>query len=367
MTYQWYWPDENPYSWDFDRWRTAYPAPYVRSPQSDSAEPLPLLERGTDRERWEGELAPRWRDVSAQLLGTLNHSAPPCPSGEPVGPRMLTEHYSMQRYRYLLAGDEYGFGWLLTPHRNKVPEAAVLALHPTAVNGKDQIVGLDETATPANGGPYARELAVRGLTVFAPDAISFGERQMAHRNGFYRSAWDFFDAHPDGSVMAKMVFDASRALDLLESLGYRRFGSIGHSHGAYGTLFAMLGDDRILSGVMSCGINLLRDDPGPERWWRATALIPRLGLGDEQAVDTAIDFHHWLALVAPRPVLVTGGAADAIFPNCAPLPGRLEPVREVYGLYGAEADFTVNVHSGGHIFTPAARDCGYKLLRTALA
>lgn len=367
MTYQWYWPDETPGTWDFERWRSENPSEPVRSPQSGAAEPLPLLAEGATREQWQAGIAPQWREVSDQLLGTLTDVAPRQPGGDPVGPLLRAEHYSMQRYRYRLTDDEDGFGWLLVPHEPRMPEVAVLALHPTAVNGKDQIVGLDETATPTNGGPYAKELAERGLTVFAPDAVAFGERQMAHRNARYRSAWDFFDTHPHGSVMGKMAFDTSRALDLLETLGYRRFGSIGHSHGAYGTLFAMLADDRILSGVMSCGINLLRDDPGPERWWRATALIPRLGLGDEQSAGTPIDFHHWLALVAPRPVLVTGGTEDEIFPNCAPLPGRLDQVRGVYDLYDAADRFQVDVGSGGHVFTPAAREAGYRLLLSALA
>lgn len=371
MTYQWYWPDANPYSWDFERWRTHYQPEAVQSAQTGAADPLPLLdavgEVADRKDRWEQEVVPGLRAVSDRVLGTLTDVPPADPRGESVGPRFRTEHYSMQRLRYPLTDEEFGYGWLLTPHEPVVADAAVLALHPTACNGKDQIVGLDETPISTNGGPYARELAERGLTVFAPDAITFGERQMDHRNAKYRSAWEFYDAHPDGSVMAKMSFDTSRALDMLEQLGFRRFGSIGHSHGAYGTLFAMLADERIAAGVMSCGINLLRDDPGPERWWRATALMPRLGLGGEDAVQTPIDFHHWLALVAPRPVQIIGGTEDHIFPNVAPLAGRLEEVREVYALYGAADGLQVDIGPGGHVFPPAAREVGYSLLKTTLA
>lgn len=366
MTFQWYWPDANPETWDFDGWRERYPTKEIISEQSGRPDPLPLLAPETTRANWEEEIAPGWRDVSDRVLGTLTDTKPAEPEAVAMAPAFSTTHYVMQRYRYALTPDEEGYGWLLTPHEPLVPDAVVLALHPTACNGKDQIVGLDETANPTNGGPYARELAERGIAVFAPDAIAFGERQMGHRNARYRSAWGFFDTHPDGSVMAKMTFDTSRELDVLQSLGFSRFGSIGHSHGAYWTLFAMIADERIEAGVMSCGLNALRDDPGPERWWRATALIPRLGLGAEDAARTPIDFHHWLALVAPRPVLITGGTEDTIFPNMAPLASRLEEVRAVYGLYDREGDLHVDIGAGGHVFRPRAREDGYQMLVTTL-
>lgn len=369
MTYQWYWPDANPYTWDFDEWRTRYPSAEVVSEQSGDPEPLPLVSDATTKAEWEATIAPRWRAVSDRVIGALAQGVPPSPAApeaEKVGPEFSTALYVMQRYRYPLTADEDGYAWLLTPHEPLLPGAVVLALHPTSCTGKDQIVGLDETSAPTNGGPYAKELAERGVAVFAPDAVTFGERQMAHRHARFHSAWEFFDAHPEGSVMGKMAFDTSRALDVLAGLGFRRFASIGHSHGAYGTLFAMVGDERIEAGVMSCGINLLRDDPGPERWWRATALIPRLGLGGEDAVRTPIDFHHWVSLVAPRPVLITGGTEDTIFPGAAPLAGRLEEARKVYGLYGREADLHVDIAGGGHVFRLTARAAGYDLLMRSL-
>lgn len=367
MTYQWYWPDQNAYSWDFDLWRERYGIEPIESSQSGLRAPAPLLGEATTLEQWRSESVPYWRSVSMRLLGRLRDQPPADAAPEPVGPRFETASYTMQRHRYQLTDDEFGYGWLLVPHEPLFTDAAILALHPTACNGKDQIVGLDETSVSTNGGPYARELAERGFVVFAPDAITFGERQMGHRHARYRSAWEFFDAHPEGSVMAKMAYDTSRALDALETLGYRRFASIGHSHGAYGTLFAMLEDPRIVGGVMSCGINLLRDDPAPERWWRATALIPRLGLGEESSVLAPLDFHHWLALVAPRPIMVIGGTEDKIFPNVAPLASRLEEVRQVYALHGASDALVSEVGPGGHVFTPEARERAGRMLSAVLA
>jgi dienelactone hydrolase len=218
---------------------------------------------------------------------------------------------------------------------------------------------------------YAKELAERGFAVLAPDAIAFGERQAAHRNTKYRSADQFFAAQPHGSVMGKMAFDTSRAIDFLQQLpeagGARRIGCVGHSHGAYGTLFAMVADPRIGAGVMSCGVSLLRDDPSPDRWWRRTSLIPRLGYYDGKIDATPIDFHIWLALVAPRPVMVIGGMQDTIFPNQAALPKRLAEVRKVYALHGKADALQEFVFDGPHRFHETGRERGYKLLETALS
>src|SRR3712207_7054539 len=48
--------------------------------------------------------------------------------------------------------------------------------------------------------------------------LAFGERQSGHRNSKYKSAEQFFAAQPHGSVMGKMAFDTSRAIDFLQRL-----------------------------------------------------------------------------------------------------------------------------------------------------
>ena len=125
---------------------------------------------------------------------------------------------------------------------------------------------------------YARDLVKQGCLVFAPDAIGFGERQKDHPHALYRSADQFFQAHPCGSVMAKMIYDVQRAIDLLEILPEvraERVGCIGHSHGAYGTLFAMLFEPRIRAGVVSCELrkSSLRGSP---MTWTAWMSSPRM-------------------------------------------------------------------------------------------
>ncbi len=273
--------------------------------------------------------------------------------------------YSLRRLRYTLTDEEWGYAWLLVPSGAATPRPAVIALHQTVPQGKLEPAGLEGDPEQACG----EELARQGFVVLAPDAIGFGERQAGHKNAHYRSADQFFAAHPDGSVMAKMAYDARRAVDLLQSLPEvdgARVGCIGHSHGGYGTLFAMLHDDRIRAGVVSCGVTLLRADPAPERWWRRTALIPRLGFYEGQIAQAPVDFHHWLALAAPRPLLVSVALKDRIFPNTDQVPPGLEMVREVYRLYGAGDALQTHVFDGGHSFPHDARTRAYELLEHAL-
>jgi dienelactone hydrolase len=145
-----------------------------------------------------------------------------------------------------------------------------------------------------------------------------------------------------------------------------RIGCIGHSHGGYGTLLAMLFDERIRAGVISCGVTLLRADPTPERWWRRTALIPRLGFYEGQIAQAPLDFHHWLALAAPRPLMVSVALKDRIFPRTDQVPPALEMAREVYRLYDAADALHTHVFDGGHGFPRDARTQAYELLEHAL-
>jgi dienelactone hydrolase len=272
--------------------------------------------------------------------------------------------YELRRLRYTLSEDEWGYGWLGLPARGGV-RGAVIAVHQTVPQGKDEPVGLEGDPELA----YGRELVEGGFAVLAPDAIGFGERRMDHANAKYHSADSFFAAHPEGSVMGKMAFDTSRAVDLLETMEETRglsVGCIGHSHGGYGTLFAMIADDRIRAAVISCGVTPLRTDPTPDRWWRRTALIPRLGLYEEDIYRTPLDFHHWLAMLAPRPVMVVAALNDSIFPNLSRFPHLVGRVREVYRLCGAAGALHPWVFHGPHQFPRRARARAYSMLADTL-
>ena len=365
MSFLWYWPAGG---WNFDAWRKNHQWEAIEREKSGKAEPIPLLRDGMTAEQWTKEQQ-KWRKISEQILGTLSDGPPTKLRHEMLGEKYRTDKYAMQRVRYTLTDEEWGYAWLLTPSERHVRDGVVIAHHQTVAMGKYEPVGLDMVSEADAGVYYAKQLAERGFVVLAPDAIAFGERMADHRNSKYKSADQFFAAQPHGSVMGKMAFDTSRAIDFLKSvpdLNAKRIGCVGHSHGAYGTLFAMVADPRIDAGVMSCGVSLIRDDPSPERWWRRTALIPRLGFYEADKSKTPIDFHIWLSLVAPRPVMVIGGMQDTIFPNQAALPKRLAEVRRVYELLGKKDALEEFVFDGPHRFHETGRERGYALLERVL-
>lgn len=363
MAYLWYWPAGG---WDFDKWKANQKWTPIHSEQSGKSEPIPLT-------NWKSQAA-HWREISDQILGSLTDKPPATMRWEFLGDEFQWHRgeasYVMQRMRYSLTDKEWGFAWLLQPRGIDKPKGAVIALHQTQPHGKGEAVGFEVVPGVNDGMNYASELAAAGFMVFAPDAIAFGERLGGDANALYNTADDFFTAQPDGSVMRKMAYDTTRACDLLKLLPQTkdlRIGCLGHSHGAYGTLFAMVHDQRIEAGVISCGMNLLRKDPSPQRWWRMTALIPRLGFYEKNINDTPIDFHHWLAMISPRPLLVTAGTQDLIFPNCEQLKPALKIVASVYAEQNAEKNFHTHVFDGGHSFSQGIRQEAYNLLEASLA
>jgi dienelactone hydrolase len=305
-----------------------------------------------------------WSGAVDQLLGELTDVAPSSPDMEVVETQEETA-CTARLLRYRLTDREWGHAWLLTPHGVTEPRPAIIALHQTVPWGKAEPVGLEGDPALA----YGRDLAERGYVVLAPDAIGFGDRATGKQGALYHSAADFFGTHRQGSVMLKMAFDAQRAVDLLATLPEvdpQRIGCIGHSHGGYGTLFAMLYEPRIKAGVISCGITAYRTDPFPDRWWRKTALIPRLGLYEGDMPSTPFDFHQLVALVAPRPLFVSAALGDSIFPNTGGMSQLLERARAVYRLYGAGSHLKQWIFQGSHRFPRESKTRAYRMFEETL-
>jgi hypothetical protein len=212
------------------------------------------------------------------------------------------------------------------------------------------------------------------------DAMCFGERHNA-RSGHYGDAIPFYRNHPEWSLMGKMIWDLSRSIDYLETLDFvdsRRIGAIGHSHGGYTTLFGMAFDPRIAAGASSCGFDTFRIDGNTWRWSRATALIPRLGfyigsrylsrnlyraVPDSEVIATPFDMHQMLALIAPRPVMLSASDEDFVFPNGGwSTRQAIARLTRLYGLLGTEDRVSSFYFSGGHSFPQAASSRAYAWL-----
>ncbi|MGB9624085.1 MAG: dienelactone hydrolase family protein, partial [Phycisphaerae bacterium] len=293
----------------FEQWRRisgAATRPAVTSPQAGEKDLLELLRtagpdspRITSAAQWQAKQA-RIRRVLQAFLGEPTNLAVPAPEAVVLDETPVDDHIR-RHIRIRCEPDDWIPAYLLIPRSAPAgPGPVVIVLHQTVTQGKDEPAGI-------RGDPsmfIARELVARGWMCLVPDVIGFGERlpegatRRLSRPGTdtraatgpsatqpappqpYDNIAEFFERHPHWSVMGKMIWDVSRCIDYLETLpevDRRRIGCIGHSHGAYGTIFAAAFDPRIAAAAASCGFTTLRTDPRPERWSHLTPLLPSLG------------------------------------------------------------------------------------------
>jgi dienelactone hydrolase len=353
--------------WNFDNYRKSYPeqVPRVQTSQSGKTNLEPALDFRREDEkpaRNNAQLRKRLRSAWRDVLG---------PSSRNKGPlrgRILEEEsfpaYTRRKVEYEGDRGEPIRAWLFLPKNVKRKSAAVLCLHQTVRRGKDQCAGVAELKPELAFGPL---LAERDYVTLCPDAICFGERYQVGGNFYchYGDAVRIYQGNAGRSIMSKMIDDAMRAVDYLSSLPEvdpKRIGSIGHSHGGYGTLFAMAFDERIKVGLVSCGFTCFRSDPTPDRWYRRTALIPRLGVFEGKMEQTPVDFHHLFAAIAPRSLFLSVALKDAIFPGVGDVKWIERDLKRVYEREKAQGRFELYAFEGAHAFTPEARELAWAFL-----
>jgi len=132
-------------------------------------------------------------------------------------------------------------GYLIKPGRIHEPLPGIVAMHSTSDDQMLGIAGIEEGRIV----PFGYRLARQGFVVFCPQCYLW------HNKG----EWDyeqqttlFTDQHPESKGMAKMLFDAQRAVDVLVSLAEvdsSRIGCMGHSLGAKEALYLGAFDDRV--------------------------------------------------------------------------------------------------------------------------
>jgi dienelactone hydrolase len=365
--------------WSWERWRkiTGATRPRIVTEQTGKAELTDLLIRSGKKITTSGEWQAQ-RDAIKRLL-QLFLGAPPS-AKPPLEPKVIEEvardNHTLRKLVYQTEPDEFVPGYLLIPKSIQAPAPVVICPHQTTQAGKREPAGLA-------GNPQlhtALHLVERGYLTFTYDALCFGERHDA-ASGHYGDAIPFYRKHPGWSLMGKMVWDLSRAIDYLQTLDFvdgSRIGSIGHSHGGYTTLFAMAFDERIKAGASNCGFDTFRLDGNTWRWSRATGLLPRLGfyitspslnmnfyraVPDSGVIEVPFDLHQLLALVAPRPLLLSTSDEDFVFPNGGWSARRaLARLAPVYELLNARDHLEGYFFNSGHSFPTEASSRAYDWL-----
>jgi glucuronyl esterase-like protein len=359
--------------WSWDRWRaiTGSQKPTIVGEQSGKAE---LIELAPMEEKdWPARRA-AFEHVMAPFLGVPPAAKPP------LSAETLEEHpgdgFIRRKVRYQSEPGEWIPAYLLIPQERQGRSSAVLCPHQTTQAGKNSPAGLADNPEQHT----ARRLARRGHVTLTWDALCFGERHKAE-SGHYGDAIPFYRRHPNWSLLSKMIWDLSRGIDYLETLDFvdpKRIGCIGHSHGGLTTLFGMALDSRIAAGASNCGFDTFRIDGNTFRWSKATALLPKLGfftsspyltmdsyraVPDSEVIRTPFDMHQMLALIAPRPLIMTASDEDFVFPNGGwSTRQSFARLSRLYRLLASEERLSSFYFRTGHSFPESASSHAYAWL-----
>ena len=359
--------------WSWARWQriTGDRRPEIAGEQAGKAELVELAPK--DRKDWSARRE-SFRKVLAPFIG----SSPARKA--PLMPEVLGEYRSdgfiRRKVRYQSEAGEWIPAYLFIPDSRKGRTPAVLCPHQTTQAGKDSPAGLADLPEQHT----ALHLVRQGYVTLTWDALCFGERHNRD-SGHYGDGIPFYKRHPQWSLLAKMIWDLSRSIDYLETLDFvdtARIGCVGHSHGGITTLFGMALESRIAAGASNCGFDTFRIDGNTFRWSRATALLPRLGfytsspylnldfyraVPDSEVVRTPFDMHQMLALIAPRPLIMTASDDDFVFPNGGwSTRQSLARLARLYRLSQAEDRLSSYYFRAGHSFPEDASSRAYAWL-----
>lgn len=237
---------------------------------------------------------------------------------------------------------------------------AVIALHPTSDNGKEDI----STTAGRKNRQYGLELVKRGYVVLAPDTITAGERVLQNDQPFQTAS--FYKRHPEWSAVAKMIVDHRQGISLLEELSIvdnSKIGAIGHSLGGYNSFFLAGVDSRVKAVVCSCGFSLLAQDSEKHRWGRREwfSHIPKISDYINDGI-VPFEFTEIAALVAPTPFFLWMGQNDHIFPHWRPAANGVVELNTLYEWIGEGEKFQSLIGNSGHDFPMEIREFAYAFL-----
>jgi len=206
--------------------------------------------------------------------------------------------FTRQFVRYQVEEGLFTDGYLLTPGAGKGKLPVVVVFHPTTPLQARGVAGLAPEYPEEKW--QGVQLVRRGYVVWCPR--NYIETEGTNWAG---NAARVLARHPNWTGMTRMVWDAIRAADFVESLpnvDRKRIGCLGHSLGGKEVLYAMAFDERYLAGVSSEGGIGLRFSNWAAPWYLGAKINPS---------GFQLENHQVLALIAPRAfLLLAGDSAD---------------------------------------------------------
>jgi dienelactone hydrolase len=256
-------------------------------------------------------------DLRENIRSFLKLSPPGRPPRVSSVYEVREDGYTRSLIRYPAPDGEEIKAFLLQPEGP--PQGAVLALHQHNSQwemGKGEIAGLAGDPLQA----FGPALALRGITVLAPDAVGFESRmKKTAADSSLAPALDRPNSSPESWIqyynqmahrlvrgdllMRKVLEDSSAALSVLyEQTRIKRMGAIGHSFGGAVALFLAALDTRLAytctsGAVCSFKHKLMMGIP-----LEMSLIIP--GFAEKHDLDDL------LRCIAPREVLIVSATED---------------------------------------------------------
>jgi len=294
--------------------------------------------------------------VAQEIMGALPGDEKRCDLEIDLVEEVDCGAYVRRLITYAAEPGDRARAYLLIPKTalNGEPCPAILCPHPThAVFGYKTVVGLSDRPNRS----YASELAERGFVTIAP-----AYPMMA---GYWP---DVFGLGYESGTM-KAIWDNIRAIDLLEGLPFVKPGSvgaIGHSLGGHNSVYTAVFEPRIGVIVTSCGLDSYIDyKDGNLAGWMQDRYMPKLRVYADRLWDIPFDFHDLIAALAPRICFIAAPLHDNNF-KWDSVDRIVEAASDIYALYGAQENLTVEHPDCEHDFPDGMREQAYQLFATHL-
>jgi len=332
---------------------------HLPAPDGGTASLAPLLidaagKAVTDAKGWEArreELRKLWMGA----LGPFPETRPALDAKELETTEF--EDYTRKRVRFVSEGPDTIDAWVMIPKplddKTKPPFPAVVCLHPTTNERDAEMVGLAGRGNVAHGIHLVKE----GYVTISFDCYIMKADKPAGRH-IMDQVKALSDRRPDWTGLGKMIWDASRAIDYLETMpivNKNRIGVIGHSLGSKEAQFAAAFEPRFACAVASEGGIGMTFSNWTDPWYLTAKFKPRIG---------ELEGHQVLALCAPRPILILAGdGKGADGKQGEPF---IQAAGQVYRLLGVPEGVAQFNHGKGHYYPLNARSEAHRWLERTL-
>lgn len=272
--------------------------------------------------------------------------------------------YTRKLVSYAVEADERAHAYIGIPLERAGKLPAVVALHGTYPQGARRAAGLEDNPDKA----YLDHLCRRGYAVIAPEHFVSGHRTPEKRS---YDTTAFHEKHPEWTSVGKFTYEHSIAIDVLETLpevNPGKIGVLGHSLGGHGSIFLAAYDERIKAAASNCAAPSFRHNPGVEAWsrnhWYVYFKHIRDGLLKNELPP--IDFHHMVALTAPRPMLQIVGLNDGNPGTQRQRVLMMLAIADLYDIIGVPENYAFFTHGRGHSVPHETRALMYAWMDTYL-